>query len=140
MFRHIGIVVSDIDTQLKFYKDLLNLEVYYDKVEKGEFLSHIIDKSNLKAHVIKLGKNSETIVELLKFEKKPRLAFPGKSLFQKRITHFALTVQNLDELFLKMSKKNINFVNYPKISENKKYKVCFCQDYEGNFVELVEEL
>ena len=59
---------------------------------------------------------------------------------KNNITHFALTVGGLDELFLELSEKKVVFVSKPKISIDGKCKVCFCRDFEGNFIELVEKL
>jgi len=141
MFRHVGIVVKDLEKQLMFYKDFLGLEIYYDEIESGEFLSFILNSPNSKARIIKLGKNKETIVELLKFSNVHFLNFSKKTLCkQNNITHFALTVGGLDELFLELSEKKVVFVSKPKISIDGKCKVCFCRDFEGNFIELVEKL
>ena len=41
MFRHVGIVVKDLEKQLQFYRDYLGLEVYYSQIEKGNFLENL---------------------------------------------------------------------------------------------------
>ena len=42
MFRHVGIVVNDIEKQLYFYKDLLGLDILYHEIESGYFLNKIL--------------------------------------------------------------------------------------------------
>lgn len=138
MFRHVGIVIKDINKQLKFYKELLGLEIYYEKIERGYFLESLIDKKDVEPLIFKLGKEGKTIVELLYFNnseliQKKDLASPG-------ITHFAITVEDIDSLYKKMKEAEINFLNQPQISDDGKFKVCFCQDYELNFLELVQVL
>jgi catechol 2,3-dioxygenase-like lactoylglutathione lyase family enzyme len=139
MFRHVGIVVKDIANQLKFYRDLLNLEVYYNEIEEGQFLESITGIKNIKGQIVKLGIDGKTIVELLAFNKQ-KFAVSNKEMAANGYTHFALTVKNLNNLYLELKKYEIFFVSLPKISNNGKYKVCFCRDFENNLIELVEEI
>lgn len=138
MFRHVGLVVNDIKKQLKFYQELLGLEIYYEKVEKGAFLEKIIGKKDVAPLILKLGKNNKTIIELLYFGEKEE--FNSRNLFFPGITHFAITVENIDEIYKKLKEQKINFISEPQISDDKKHKVCFCQDYELNYIELVQVL
>lgn len=138
MFRHIGIVTQDIDKMLFFYKNILELDVISDEVESGKFLNVILGYETLEARIVKLGKNKETIVELLDFNKK-RIKNES-SLLNFGYTHFALTINNIDRLYEKLKELKIEVISSPQISVNKKFKVCFCKDYENNFIELVEIL
>lgn len=138
MFRHVGIVVEDLEKMRGFYESL-GLEVMYDEVEEGPFLEHILGLPKAKAHILKLGKNNQTIVELLAFDSYVNRLLNNR-LHLKGLTHFALTIENLDELFEKLSKNNIKFLNNPKVSPDNKVKVAFCVDPEDNFIELVEIL
>ena len=51
--RHIGIMVSDMEKSLKFYRDLLGLKVQYLVDEEGEFLDNILAHENVKNKVVK---------------------------------------------------------------------------------------
>lgn len=133
MFRHVGIVVRDLEAQLKFYKETLGFEVYYHKTEKGKFLEHILGgKKNIEAEIIKLGKNNKTIVELLFFAKNTNI-IQEKEVFNTGYTHFAITVDNIEEL-----SEKVNPINSPKVNDEGTFKVCFCKDPEGNLIELVQ--
>ena len=136
MFRHVGIVVDDLDAQREFYEELIGLEVYYDEIEEGAFLQHITGIQNPKAHILKLGKNGNTIVELLSF----RISGSNtrRELDTKGITHFALEVDDLESLHVKMAKGGVKFVNPPELNPGGTHKVAFCVDPEDNFIELVE--
>jgi len=138
MFRHVGIVVKDLEKQLKFYKDLLGLEIYYSQIESGPFLENLIGYTKIKPLIYKLGKNNNTIVELLYFDNYESVH--NKKLINNGITHFALTVENVDDLYIKLKNEDIHFISEPSISDDKKHKVCFCQDYDLNYIELVEKI
>jgi catechol 2,3-dioxygenase-like lactoylglutathione lyase family enzyme len=140
--RHIGIVVDNMDLQLGFYRDILGLEVYYDQVENGRWINTLLNiGENCYAHIIKLGKNNNILVELISFRewlyKDPNI----KPANEMGITHLSLEVDgNLNNLFYFMDRKGVKFVSPPNISPDNKVKVCFCYDFENNLIELVEVL
>ncbi len=138
MFRHVGLVTKNIQQQLSFYKDLLELEVYYNEVEGGEYLENLLGIKNTSANIYKLGKNKQIFIELLSFNEMNESH--SKKLNDFGITHFAITVENIDKLHNNMKNNNVFFVTKPIMTQNNKHKVCFCKDYEGNYIELVENL
>ena len=79
------------------------------------------------------------MIELLKFNSHPG-AENAKKLFDIGPTHFAVTVDNLDETVSKLKKEEIGFLSEPKVSPDAYAKVVFCKAPEGTFVELVEVL
>jgi len=137
MFRHVGIVVNDIDKMLWFYQNILNLEIMYDKIESGVFLNHILNSNNSSPRIIKLGKENNTIVELLYFG---RTENKFKSLFDNGYTHFAITVKNCEELYNQIISSNLHVINTPMTSDENKVKVFFAKDPENNIIEFVELL
>ena len=134
--RHTGIVVVDLRKQLEFYKDLLGLEVYYSHVEKGVFLNKILGESGHRPLIYKLGSGGKNIVELLYFYDAKKTK--SKKLINTGLTHFALTVKKLDDLYLLLMNKGVKFTHAPEISPDGRHKVAFCRDFDGNFIELVE--
>ena len=46
MFRHIGIVVNNIEKMLFFYSEILELEIISDEIESGKFLNKILGYQN----------------------------------------------------------------------------------------------
>jgi catechol 2,3-dioxygenase-like lactoylglutathione lyase family enzyme len=139
MFRHIGIVVKNLEKQLFFYKELIGLDVYYEETEKGIFLETLIGIKDVAPKIYKLGKNNQTIVELLYF---PENLSEDKNnnLINIGITHFAITVEDLDKKYKLLKKNDVNFISEPIVSPNGKHKVCFSQDFESNYIELVQNL
>jgi catechol 2,3-dioxygenase-like lactoylglutathione lyase family enzyme len=137
MFRHVGIVVENIDKMSKFYQDIFELELMYNEVEEGEFLEHIVGRKKARAHIHKLGKNGNTIVELLRWDETSEEELQGPIIFTYGISHFALTVDDIDSLYDKYHKE-ITFINRPITNKEKTHRVAFCYDVEGNIIELVE--
>ena len=139
MFRHVGISVFNLENMSKFYQDIFDLELMYDEVEEGEFLQKIVNQKLAEAHIHKLGKDENTIVELLKW--KGGGGVNDRGLFENGVTHFALTVDSIDDVIKKYEDfpRNGDY-HPPNVASNGKVKVMFCQDPEGNFIELVELL
>jgi len=137
MFRHVGIVVNDIDKMLWFYQNILNLEIMYDKIESGVFLNHILNSKDLSPKIIKLGKDGKTMVELLYFGKSKKRK---KTLLSNGYTHFAITVKNVEEIYTEFIRNNLKVINEPMISEESNVSVFFGLDPEDNIIEFVEVL
>jgi catechol-2,3-dioxygenase len=128
MFRHVGIVVNDLNKMLWFYQDIIGLEILYDK---------IVNSVNKSPRIIKLGWENKIIVELLYFG---NCKINKKSLFENGYTHFALTIDNVKTLYDKFIDNNLPIINTPTISDEKTVKVFFGSDPENNIIEFVELL
>ena len=64
--RHVGIVVSNMEKSLKFYRDLLGLKIKSLVNEEGKFLDNMLSHENVKNKVAKLyAKNGNVLVELI---------------------------------------------------------------------------
>lgn len=137
MFRHVGIVVNDLDKMLWFYQDVIGLEILYDKIEEGRFLNHILNSVNKSPRIIKLGQDNKTIVELLYFGD---CKINEKNLFDNGYTHFALTIEDSNSIYDKFIKNDLSVINTPIISDEKTVKVFFGMDPENNIIEFVELL
>ena len=133
--RHIGIVVRDIDKSLDFYQ-LLGYEVVADVQEDVKFIDEILGLYNAKLRTIKM-KQDNHMVELLHYEN----PIPDDNLKKVNFigcTHFALTVDNIDELYEDLLKSGFDFIREP--ISNGKVKVAFCKDPNDVYIDLVEEL
>ena len=141
-FRHTGIVVDKMELQLKFYRDILGMEVYYDKYEDGSWLYQIIPMNpDHYARIVKLGRDGKVMVELLQFKEWIYNGNNLKEYNERGITHIALSVDNLQTVYDLLKSYKITLLSEePKTNPEKTAKVCFCRDFEGNLIELVEIL
>lgn len=142
-FRHVGIIVNNLKDSLYFYKKFFNFKIEITMNEGGEYLNFLWNKNNAKIKSIKLSDNTNKIsLELIQIETVEGIKKNSKPLdiTDMGITHFALTVKNIEKLYEKMKKEDVKFLNKPILSKDKKAKVVFCQDPTGCFIELVEIL
>jgi len=138
--RHVGIVVKDIEGMKDFYSKFFELEPMSDNMESGAFIESILGISGVTARIVKLKAQDGAIVELLDFGSFIDGDGTIRGITSKGISHMAFTVSDIDEITGALKKEEVRFISEPKIASDSKAKVAFCQDPEGNFIELVEEL
>lgn len=139
--RHIGISVTNMNKSLKFYKDLLGFKIEREMNESGIHINNMLSLDDVKVNTVKLSisETNNTLIELLQFISHPNIS--GKADITKIGTsHFALTVNNLDQLYFKLKNNGINFNSPPQLSPDGYAKVAFCLDPDNTLIELVEVL
>src|SRR5437016_14433116 len=93
--RHAGIVVTDMERSLGFYRDELGLSVTSDELESGEFIDAILAMPGTSVRTVKLAApEGPTLVELLEFRDGGSRENPGE-LRRIGTTHAALPVDDL---------------------------------------------
>ena len=138
--RHFGIVVKNLKKSLEFYQDILGFEIIKQNNEVGKHLDKMLGLNDVKVKTTKIGiKNGTTLIELLEYSS------PNSELIKKKIndlgvSHFALTVKNLDKLIPILKNKGIRINSDTVMSPDRKVKVVFCFDPDETPIELVEEL
>jgi len=139
--RHVGVVVKNLELSLHFYKDLLGFKIRKEMEEEGPYIDTILGLKNVRLKTVKLMPSpGGGGVELLYYH------FPGSAqripcaINERAITHFALTIENLDQEYERLAQKGVKFISPPQNSPDGGAKVVFCQDPDGNYIELTEEL
>ena len=138
--RHFGIVVTDMEKSLEFYRDMLGFKIKIDALEEGKFIDAILGLKDVKVRTIKMFADDGNLIELLWYQSHKSKQIENKEIFDIGASHPAFTVENLDEEYKRLKEKGIKFISLPQISPNGKAKVAFCYDPDGVPVELVEEL
>ena len=137
--RHIGIVTNNLENSLKFYKDILGFKIKMEGFEDRNFIDHILNLKKSSLMTVKLVDEKGGIIELLKYDN-PRGKPIKREINDLGLSHFALTVDNLEDVYVKLKDNNIEFISSPTLSPDSKVKVCFCYDTDGIVIELVEHV
>jgi len=138
--RHTGIVVTDMEKALRFYRDLLGLKVARDFKEEGDYIDSISGLSGVRLRMVKLTADNGTMVELLQYLSHPREACDNPQICYIGCSHIAFTVDDIDKEYARLSKNGVKFNCPPYISPDGYAKVTFCHDPDGTSIELVEEI
>ena len=135
--RHIGIVVTNMEKSLQFYRDLLGLKIKSLVDEEGKFLDNILAHENVKNKVAKLyAKNGNALVELI--DSKSYGNKKDRDFFTIGASHFAFTVDDIEKTYDYLVKNGVKFTAPPQLTPDGYAKVTFCQDPDGTPIELVE--
>ena len=66
--RHFGIVVSNVERSLRFYRDLLGLKIVTIAEESGSYIDNMLALSNVVVKTVKMSaQEGGTLLELLEF-------------------------------------------------------------------------
>lgn len=138
--RHTGIVVSDMEKALRFYRDLLCLKVVKDFEEEGDYIDSISGLSGVRLRMIKLRADDGSMVELLQYLSHPREARDNPQICDIGCSHIAFTVDDIDKEYARLLASGVRFNCPPHKSPDGYAKVTFCHDPDGTTIELVEVL
>lgn len=116
-FNHVSVIVNDVSKALEFYHGVLGIEVDMARPDLG-YPGAWLKIGSQQIHLLELN-NPDSI------DNRPQHG--------GRDRHFALNVNDLSALRLKLDGSNINYT-MSKSGRN----ALFCRDYDGNAVELIE--
>ena len=120
---------------------MLGLKLEGSTDEYGDFISDLFARDGIELKTQKLSADDNaTRIELIEFSVPESNQNEKVKLFNQGFTHVALTVNNLDELYSQLKDAGVKFNSPPKLSPNKSLKVTFCKDFEGNYLELIQEI
>jgi len=98
--NHTGISVSDMERSLAFYRDLLGMELIFDSdLDDVEPLNAVVGMDNARGRVCWLRADDKTMIELWQWDHPEGRPLPDDYRpADKGVTHFALEVDDVDEL------------------------------------------
>ena len=138
--RHIGIVVTNIENSLKFYRDLLDLKIERSMNESGEYIDNMLGFENVHVKTVKMSASTgNTLVELLEFTE-PTGSKTICEVNDLGASHAAFTVSDIDETYLRLIQSGVKFNAPPQLSPDGYAKVTFCFDPDKTPIELVQVL
>ena len=123
-FLHTMIRVKDIDASLKFYTEVLDMELDHKKRHDDCWLYFLNDKE--KTCQIELTYNDET----------PENGYEIGSGFG----HFAFAVDSLNDFTTKINKLGYEYLYEPFDLNGKGTRIAFVQDPDGYEIELIEKV
>lgn len=136
--RHTGIYVENLELMKRFYCDNFQMEVASHQVETGNYIDTILNVQGMELDIYKLTANHGGMIELIKVRKGQQGKRHRTNIFSLGRMHIALTVDDVELIYKNFKEKGIVFLSNPCISPDNYAKVCFCEDPEGNYLELVE--
>ena len=138
--RHTGIVVRDLHKTVEFY---CTLGFIKDNraIEEGIFIDTVVGLKNVKLEWVKLKAPDGYLLELLQYHSHPeQKELSRQKSNQLGCSHIAFRVNDIVTVCEKIEKIGGSVVNPPALTKDKKVKVAYSHDNEGNLMEIVEVL
>ncbi len=138
--RHTGVVVRDLEKSTEFYCALGFVEDN-QAIEEGDFIDTVVGLQNVKLEWVKLKAPDGYLLELLQYHSHPEQKEIAKQRSnQLGCSHLAFSVDDIDTVCKEIKKIGGSVVSPPALTNDKKVKVVYCHDNEGNLMEIVEVL
>ena len=135
--HHSGFVVKDLARAVKFYRDVMGLKIYDSFDLDGEELSRGLGYENAHIRGALLWAGPGHILELLEYINPPLIERPTEDRNALGAGHFAFTVDDCEKTYLMLISKGVRVLN-PPAEPLPGVKICYLQDPEGNWIEIVE--
>ncbi len=140
-FNHSGFVVKDINAMVEFYRDTLGLSVMREVDSVAPPEGDHTGIPGARRTLVFVGKpDGELVLELVHFIDPPS---PEGHLHRHQLgaAHICFNVSDLAELASLLKSKGITFITDPifhEVEDGKRRGICYIQDPEGNYVELIQ--
>jgi catechol 2,3-dioxygenase-like lactoylglutathione lyase family enzyme len=136
-WHHVAISVRDMDRALRFYRDLLGFEVDWERENyTGEMFAKVVGLQSAGARVVML-KGYGARIELFHYRTPAGEECGARRQCDFGLTHFALMVKGVDELYKRLSETGVSF-NCPPQNVRPGVWATYMKDPEGNTIELVQ--
>jgi len=142
---HVAVTVSDLDSSLHFYTNLLGFEEVERHRLEGQTISAMAGKSNVIMQVVRLATpETPNILLDLQLYIEPPGGVSNAELGMANHAHLCYSVSDLEAAHKDLTQKGVEFVSEPVIfdlGEQWDYgalKVVFLKDPDGFIIELIE--
>ncbi len=139
-FYHTGFVVRDLERSVKFYSEVMGLELMRQIEASGEMIEKVVGfkDAHLKAAFLSMGNGHH--LELIQY-----IVPPGSDTHTRRndfgATHLAFYVEGLEENYEDLSQKGLRFIGPPvsSVQDGKVVRrIAYAQDPDNNWLEFIE--
>jgi catechol 2,3-dioxygenase-like lactoylglutathione lyase family enzyme len=136
-FHHIAISVRNMASMVQFYCDLLGFTVDWDMDHRcGEGLSTVVGMPEAEAHMVML-KGFGMRIELFHYYQPCGSEPLSKRQCDFGLTHFALQVQGIHNIYERLVSAGVRFNSPPKNLRASVWAT-YMRDPEENTIELVQ--
>jgi catechol 2,3-dioxygenase-like lactoylglutathione lyase family enzyme len=136
-YRHTGIITSNMERSVHFYRNILGMQVIQDFTDSTEYINEITGLDNATVHFVKLKSDDGTVLELLEYP--THKTDPCTlSIINVGICHIALRVYSAEKAHSHLVSNGVTVLSNPVLSSEGIAKVFFCLDPDNVRVEMVE--
>ena len=140
-FSHVGIQVADLERSLRFYRDVVGLELVTTWVRDQEYIQELVGYPGVELNVALFRlPGCDSFLEVLEYRNVDRTAVDPATA-NPGTAHFCLYVQEIDALYERLiagGARSVSEVKSPNVGPNKGGKAVYMIDPDGIRFELIE--
>ena len=136
---HVGIGVHDLEETVKFYTEVMGMEVIYRAHNIGEKISRVVGVKDAELVVCVVGKG-DLRLELIDYkndEKKAKSRY--KEQDEPGILHIAFAVNDIDKEYEKIKARGYEFNAPPTVARENGPRICYFKGPDKVIIELFED-
>ena len=137
--HHVGICVASVERSLRFYCDLLGMEVLAQESFSGTQYDTILALSAARGRVA-LVRSASLVIELFEFSNPPTAkerSDEWRPVNERGITHVCVEVSDLRTFYERLTASGVGF-HCPPLEFSRTEKATYARDPDGNVIELIE--
>ena len=135
--NHSGLVVEDLERSLHFYRDVIGLEVVRTMERDGGPISDVVGYENTHLKGAMLSLNDGHVIELIQYVRPEVAERPTQERAVLGGSHIAFNVDDIQKTMDALISNGAKQLN-PPVETAPGRKVCYMQDPDGNWIELLE--
>ncbi len=136
-FNHVGLVVSDLDRAIFFYQNALGLRLTQRQIRNRGPIEKVVGYSDAHLEFALMEFQSGGTLELIYYFSPESIDRPTQHRSVVGGSHIGFNVENIDQVFDSIKKYGAKELN-PPVEVIPGKKVCYLQDIDGNWIELIE--
>jgi catechol 2,3-dioxygenase-like lactoylglutathione lyase family enzyme len=138
-FLHIGISVIDLEASIKFYSDIMQMNIERRNKYQGDLISRIVGVKGTVLDICVLEKNNLRI-ELLDYhndKRKKLIKYPNQD--QPGLVHISFLVDNVDTEYERIKANGYEFSSPPMVARENGPKITYFKGPDNVVIEIYEK-
>ena len=136
---HIGVSVFDLEKSVKFYTEVIGMEIEYRAHHEGDKVSRVVDVANATLNICVLRKGAVRL-ELIDYGKPEQKRVEYKNQSSPGLVHIAMKVSDVEETYTRMKALGYGFNSEPMVTRENGPKICYFRGPDNVVMELYEVL
>ena len=139
---HFALTVGDLERSLRFYRDLLGLEVKVRRVWNEEYVREMVGfpDASMDIALLALPGSEDQQLELIEYQQ-PRARPTRNQINSVGSAHLCFMVDDIQETYDRLRREGIEFVSAPvavPVGPNKGRRTAYLLDPDGIVVQLMQ--
>jgi len=136
-FVHVGISVFDLEKSVKFYSEVMGMEIDYKAYHEGEKISSVVnvDEAVLNICVVKKG---QVRIELIDYGNSEKKVVEYKDQDSPGLIHLSFIVSDVDAEYRRIKSLGYEFNSEPMVTREDGPKICYFRGPDNVIIELYE--